>query len=204
MTVVAITDYASLTSAINDFTERAYAAGETDRFIGLAETEFRLYLGPNFAKEASTTLIVTSGSAPLPAGFVRPLSLVHATYGGLREKAIAAIRERRVWDSSGVPDSYAITGTTVEVAPSFTGSLTFDYEGTLAGLTSGNTTNWLITNAPQVYLGMCLSMEKAFNEDWATAGALKASALQTLNDLGVQSMVAQFGRSTVHLPGMTP
>lgn len=204
MTVAAITDYASLTAAIGDFTDRTYTAGETDRFIGLAEGEFRLYLGPNFAKETSATLTVTAGSAPLPTGFVRALSLVHTTYGDLDAKSLDYIRSRRVWDSSGVPDSYAITGSTVEVAPIFTGSLTFDYEGTLAGLSGGNATNWLITNAPQAYLTMCLSMEKAFNEDWSAASALRSSAMQTLNDLGVQSMVAQFGRASVRIPGATP
>jgi hypothetical protein len=201
---VAITDYSSLSTAINDFPERSYTQGEIDRFIGLAEGQFRLYLGPNFAKETSTTLSVTSGSATLPTGFVRALSMVHATYGVITEKPIAAVRERRVWDASGIPDIYAITSTTVEVAPSFTGSLTFDYEGTLTGLSASNTTNWLITNAPQAYLTMCLSMEKAYNEDWATAGNLEARALGILTDLGIQSMVAQLGRSGVHLPGSTP
>jgi hypothetical protein len=204
MTTVAITDYASLTTGINDFAERSYAAGETDRFIGLAEAEFRLYLGPNFAKEASTVLTVTSGSAPLPAGFVRSLSLIHLTYGGLTEASIGTVRERRIWDTGGIPKIYAVTGSTVEVASSYSGALTFDFEGSLTGLSSGNTTNWLITNAPQAYLSMCLSMEKAFNEDYQGASIAKADSFRVLNDLGIQSMVAQAGRASVRIPGPTP
>lgn len=200
----AITDYDTLGTGINDFAERSYTAGELDRFIGLAEAEFRLYFGPNFAKETSATLSVTAGVATLPTGFVRALSLVHATYGPLTEKTIGAVRERIVWDASGTPAIYCIFGASVLVAPSYTGNLTFDYEGTLVGLSAAHTTNWLITNAPQAYLSMCLSMEKAFNEDYQGAGVARSDAMQTLNDLGIQSMVGQYGRAAVHLPGSTP
>lgn len=200
----AITDYASLSSAINDFPDRSYDAGQLDRFIGLAEAEFRLELGPNFARETNITLTFTAGSVALPAGFIRPLSLVHATYGPLSERSIGAVRERRVFDTGSTPGIYAVTGSTVEVAPLYTGNLSFDFEGTLTGLSGSNTTNWLITNAPQAYLKMCLSMEKAYNEDWQSAAMLSAAAMQTLNNLGIQSMVAQFGRASVSIPGMTP
>lgn len=201
--MAAVTDYASLTAAINDWTERSYSSALTDQFIALAEGEFRLHLGPHFAKEASTDLTFASGSAALPTGFVRPLSLVHATYGELTEASIGAVRERRVWDTSGIPTIYAVTGSTIETASTYTGSLTFDYEGTLTGLSGASTTNWLITNAPQAYLGMCLHFAKARDED-PSAPTYKASALQTLDDLGVQSMVAQAGRAAVTIPGMTP
>ena len=201
---VAITDYASLTSAINDFADRSYTAGETDRFIGLAEAEFRIYFGPNFAKETSTTLSVTAGVATLPTGFVRAISLIHTTYGTLVEKAVGAVRELLILGTSGIPDIYAITASSVLVAPSYTGNLTFDYEGTLTGLSSGNTTNWLITNAPQAYLAMCLSMEHAYNEDYVGAATAKQDAFRVLNDLGIQSMVAQHGRAAVQIPGSTP
>jgi hypothetical protein len=202
---VAITDYASLSSAINDIGERSYIAGELDRIIGLAEAEFRLHFGPNFAKEtASASLAFTTGSATLPSGFIRALSLVHATYGGLTERTVGAIRERRVWDTSGIPSIYAITGATVLTAATYTGNLALDYEGSLVGLSGSNTTNWLITNAPQAYLSMCLSMDKLIQEEYPAAAALRSVSLNTLDDLGIQSMVATLGRASVTIPGATP
>lgn len=197
----AITNYTTLAAAIDAWDERTHDSAE---LIGLAEAEFRLHLGPNYAKEASTTLAVVSGSVALPTGFVRPLALTHATYGELAQKPIARIRQRRVWDASGIPDEYAVFGETIEVAPSFTGDLTFDYEGTLAGLSASNETNWLITNAPQAYVAMCWSFAKAKFEDWQGAGLLRAQALATLDDLAMQSTVGQFGRSRPVLPGATP
>jgi len=196
-----ITNYTTLAAAINTWDERTH---DVDELIGLSEAEFRLYFGPNFAKEASVTLTFVSGSVALPTGFIRALGLNHATYGGLTQAAIGVVRERRINGIAGVPSIYAVTGSTVEVGPSYSGTLQLDYEGTLAGLSASNATNWLITNAPQAYLAMCMSMAKAKFEDFQTSALYRNQALQALYDLGVQSMVAQQGRASVTIPGATP
>jgi hypothetical protein len=201
--MAAIVDYATLTTEIGAYMKRTYTAGDTDGFIGLAEGEFRLYLGPNFAKQTSTTLSFTSGSASLPSGFIRPIAMTHATYGPLDEADIGLIRERRIY-ATGIPSKYAITGTTIELDITGDDSAIFDYEGTLTGLSGSNTTNWLILNAPQSYLKMCLSYANARLKAFDQAQLLRSAALQDLNDLGIQSTVAQMARATVRIPGSTP
>jgi hypothetical protein len=200
--MAAITNYTTLSAALTDWAEWPFF--DADEIIGLAEDEFRLYLGPNFAKEATTTLAFTSGSAALPTGYIRTLDLTHATYGGLTMTTIGAVRERRIHVATGIPDIYAIFGTTVEVAPSYTGNLTFDYEGSLAGISGSNETNWLITNGAQAYLAMCMSFIKAKQEDYQSAALLKGDAYRVLDGLGLQSIVGQMGRASVTLPGATP
>lgn len=199
--MAAITDYTTLVAAIADWSERSDY--DADEIIGLSEADIRLYLGPHFSKETSTTLTFTSGSATLPTGLVRVISLVHSTYGVLTERSAGGVREQRVWDTSGIPSIYAVQGETIITAATYTGDLTLDYEGTLTGLTS-NSTNWLITYAPQVYLAMCKSYVMARGEDYAQAGALKALAFKTLDDLVMQSTVIQQGRASVTIPGTTP
>lgn len=203
---MAVTSYSTLSSAITDWAERPdWTSTNTDELIALAEAEFRLHFGPNFAKETTATVSFTSGSGTIPTGLVRVLSLTHTTYGQLTESTIAAVRERRISDTtSSIPAIYTLFGSTIEIGPAYTGNLTLDYEGTLTGLSGTNTTNWLITNAPQAYLSMCLSFGKAKMEDYQGAALLRASSLQTLEDLGIQSNVAQRGRSQVRIPGMTP
>lgn len=199
----AITDYPTLTTAINDLTEGGYAAGDTDRFIGLAEADFRLYFGPHYAREtANLTLAFTSGSATIPTGFIRVLSLLHTTYGGLTEASIGVVREARI-AAPAIPQRFAVTGSTIELDATYTGNLVLDYEASLTGLSGSNTTNWLITNAPQAYLQLCVHYAKAFDED-PSAPVYKAEAMRTLNDLSIQSTVAKSGRARVHLPGSTP
>ncbi len=198
-----ITTYATLTAALSDWAERTYTAAQTDEAIGLAEADFRIYFGPSYATETSGTLTFTAGSATLPTGLVRVLSLVHATYGGLRQRSAGAVREQRVWDTSGIPTIYAVEGTTIITAALYTGDLTLDYEGTLTGLSGSNTTNWLITYAPQAYLQMGLHFLKLREEDPA-ADSYKARSLATLQELGIQSVVVQQSRASVTIPGMTP
>jgi hypothetical protein len=203
--MAAIVDYATLTSEIGSHMKRTYTSAETDGFIGLAEGEFRLYLGPNFAKQTSSTPTFTSGSATLPSGFVRPLAVSHSTYGLLDEADIGTIREARV-NSAAIPSKFAITGSTIVLDDdSYSGTdITLDYEGTLTGLSGSNTTNWLVLNAPQAYLKMCLSYANARLKSLDQASALRAAALQDLADLGIQSTVAQLSRAAVRIPGSTP
>lgn len=198
--MAAITDYTTLAAAIDSWDERTHDSAE---LIGLAEAEFRLHLDPHFSREASVTLTFTAGSAAIPTGFVRALALTHSTHGPLNEASVGYVRERRVWLSTGIPDCFAITGSTVEVAPIYTGDLTFDFEGTLTGLSVSNATNWLITAAPQAYLAMCMFFAKAKFED-PNAGNYKAQALSTVGGLVTQSTVAQYGRASVKLRGATP
>lgn len=202
--MAAVVDYDTLCTAINDLSERSYSAGDLDRFIGQAESEIRIELGPHFAKEASTSLSFTTGAASLPAGYIRTIALTHATYGELDQKPLAEVRARRIADTSGIPDIYAIHGSQVLVAPTYTGNLTFDYEGTLAGLTSGNPTNWLILNAPLVYLDMCMGMEADFNENDARAAAKKTDAISGLRRLSMQATIGKLSRTGARIPGATP
>ncbi len=203
--MAAVTSYATLTTAISDEALRSYTSGETDGFILHAEAEFRLYFGPHFAKEtAAATLTVTAGSGTLPTGLIRVLSLSHSTYGPLTETTVETIRALRINGNTTVPDKFAITGTTILTDALYTGSLTLDYEGSLTGLSSGNTTNWLVTYAPMAYLHMCLYYAYLHEEDKATAGDYYTKARRVLEDLGIQSMVTQMSRSSVTIPGATP
>lgn len=200
--MAAITNYSTLSDAINSWEERTH---DTDELIGLAEAEFRLLLGPNFAKEAVTTLTFTAGVATLPSGFVRPISLTVTTYGEVPFRDMHTVEQVLSTGIGGVaPSMVAISGPSIYSAPLYTGSATFVYEGTFTGLTSVNSTNWLITNAPQAYLAMCMSLAKAKFEDFNAAALYRQSAEQTLNRLGIQSMVGQYGRSTMTIRGATP
>lgn len=197
--MAAITDYSTLASAIDSWDERDH---DSDELIGLAEAEFRLYLGPNYARETTSTVAFTSGSASQPTGFVRPVAMMHTTYGAVALRSIEEVRERRIWDTSGIPSIYAVSGSTLETAPTYTGNLSFTHEAKLTGLSGSNTTNWLITTAPQAYLSMCLSFAKAKNEDYAGAATLRSASLQTLADLGIQSLVAT--QRGYRIAGVTP
>lgn len=191
-----ITDYTSLAAAIDEWDERSHDA---DELVGLSEAEFRIYLGPNYARETGAAVSFTNGLGSLPTGFVRFISLSDTTYGNLTQVSWDALTDYNVTGGAGIPTKCAISGTQIKTDYSFTGSRTLRYEGTLTGLTTDNPTNWLIEIAPQAYLSMCMSFAKAKFEDYSNAAMLKGAAFKTLADLGMQSTVAQYGRASLRL-----
>ena len=195
-----ITDYTTLGDAIATWDERSH---DTDELIGLAEAEFRIYLGPNYAKETTATLTFTAGVASVPAGYLRAVSMTHATGGPMTQVSWDALNTYNPMGVSGIPALYAISGSSIKTAPVFDGSADFTYEGTLAGLTGSNLTNWLIEKAPQAYLSMCMYFAKAKYED-PSAGAYRDAALTALGNLNVQDTVARYGHAAMTIRGVTP
>jgi hypothetical protein len=203
--MAAIVDYATLTTEIGAHMKRTYSASDTDGFIGNAEGEFRLYLPPNYTLEiGAASVTFTNGIGALPAGFVRPISLTIAGVGPVSFVALGTVRNANLFGGTGNPQLAAISGSSIITTPTYTGSVALDYEGALPGLSGLNTTNWLVLNAPQTYLKMCLSYANARLKSLDQANAFRSAALQDLQDLGIQSLVAQQGRGTVTIPGPTP
>lgn len=201
---MALTSYSGLSAAIGTWGTRTYSSDQTDEFILLAESKANRRLGADYRRDVSATVPFTSGSASLPTGFVRPISLVHATYGALKQRDIGVVRERRIWDASGIPDIFAVTASTLETGPSYTGDLTLDHEAKLTALSASNTSNWLLAQAPDAYLFLCRAAQAAFEEEFQQAAIFEAKGNEAIDDLVQQSMVARAGRSGVHIPGMTP
>lgn len=200
-----ITDYASILTELNSYAERSYSQARVDTFIGLSEADFNLYLGPNYLRETSAPISTdASGIASLPVGFVTFTSCVHPTYGPLDLTTWDNIARSNPLGQAGIPMRCAISGNHIRTGPAFAGDLTLNYAARLVGLSSVVTTNWLLDEAPQAYFWMVMAQAKAYEEDEARAAAYQGKAMQTLTDLGIQSMVAQFGRASYRARGATP
>lgn len=195
-----ITNYTTLSAAIEDWDERSH---DVDELIGLAEAEFRLYLGPNYSKETTATLTFTSGVASVPTGYLRAISMTHATGGPMSQVSLDALNTYNPFGVSGIPALYAISGASIKTAPVFDGTASFTYEGTLTGLSGSNATNWLMDKAPQAYLSMCMYFAKAKYLDPA-AGAYRDAALTALGSVNFQDTVARYGHASMAIRGATP
>jgi hypothetical protein len=202
---MAISDYASIRTEVNLHAARAYSVGQVDTFIGLFEADATIWLGPNYARETSTTVVVASGSGSLPSGFIRPISLSHATYGVLDMKSRDALIAYNPTSASGIPTQWAIEGSGVYVAYALDANYTLHYEGAFSTLVAGAaTTNWLIEKAPQTYFWGVMAQSKAFEEDYEAAGIFSNKAKAAIDALVQQSMVAQFSRASLKMRGPTP
>lgn len=202
--MAAIVNYTTLAAAIPEWDKRTWSAGDLDEIIGLAEAEFRLELGPLYPRETEATLSFVDGSATFSSRFIRPIALIVATYGRIPFRSSAEVKSNRASGLGGIPMMAAVDGGAIITYPAYTGDGTFLYEANPTGLSTSNATNWTITNAPQAYLKMCLSICKAKMEDYEAAALLKADSLDTLNKLGFQSMLAQSGMGGMTIAGPTP
>lgn len=164
-----ITSYATLTAEIQNYIHRGDLSSEIDVWIGVVESELNLELRTR-QQLTSTTLSATTNTVALPADFLQMRNLELGTIPTNPLKYVTS-EQRDLYDrqsSSGQPRIYDIVGTNLFLspAPDQTYTLNIEYYSKIPGLIS-NTTNWLITNFPHLYLYGCLQQAAGFITDAA-------------------------------------
>lgn len=196
-------DYSSLTSAISTWATRTYTSAQTDEFIAMAEAAFNRRLR-GYQRETKDTLTFTDGIASIPTGCKRILSLAYSAYAPLKQVSYEALIVRNPLADSGVPATYAVSGSSLYLDHAISDDLDIVYAATLTALSSSNATNWLIELAPDAYLFMAKAYQRAFEEEWDASAGFEAKALGIIDDLNLESDVAQFGNATLTIRGATP
>lgn len=186
-------------------------------FMTLFEAKINRTLFVPQMEQRSTTLTDTSSTEPefisLPSDFQTMRRIRLSSVAGkpplsfLSGTQIDTKRYRRD-NVTGQPTHYAIIGSEIELVPTPNENYTIEmvYRKNIPALTASNTTNWLLTLAPDLYLyGVLLESAPYIKEDgriqtWASGYSM---ALTDLNNLGFrQSFDA--GPSEITLPGCTP
>ena len=154
---MAITTYAELKTAIGDWLNRADLDQKIPDFIRLAESTLNDVLRSADMVTQSTSIAITSGRATLPAD---ALEIVYAQVASTEDEPLEQItpqqltmlRRTRTRNAAN-PRFYAIVGRDIVVTPTpSSGSLDLDYYQRLPILSDSNTTNWLLTDSPHIYL----------------------------------------------------
>jgi len=154
---MAITTYAELQTAIGDWLNRADLDQKIPDFIRLAESTLNDVLRQADMVTQSTGVSITSGRATLPSD---ALEVVYAQVGSAEDEPLEQVspqqltmlRRTRTRDAAN-PRFYAIIGRQIVVTPTpSSGTLDIDYYQRIPALTTSNTTNWLLDDAPHVYL----------------------------------------------------
>jgi len=154
---MAITTYAELQTAIGDWLNRADLDQKIPDFIRLAESTLNDVLR-SADMVTSSTAAITSGRATLPADalevvYVQVASTEDEPLEQITPQQLTMLRRTRTRDAAN-PRFFAIIGREMVVTPSPSTSLSMDidYYQRIPALTDSNTTNWLLTDAPHVYL----------------------------------------------------
>lgn len=214
---MAISNYTELQSATSN-----WLGGRTDltaripEFITLCEAKLNRLLFVPQMETRSTTSADTSDTEPefitLPADFQ---TMRRVRLSGVTGKPRLQFMTQTQLDDyrysidnvSGQPVYFTIMGDEMELAPTPNEDFELEmvYRKNIPALAS-NSTNWLLTLAPDIYLYGTLLEAMPFIKDDARV-SLWASAFSTvlddLNNLGFRQSFDS-GPTTISLPGVTP
>lgn len=165
-----ISDYATLVTAVGDYLARADLSGFIPNFIQNCEAKLNRELRIS-AMETALSTTISSGVAALPADYAE-LRFAYVVSGGqalhLKPLAIEDLYTKYPTRSaSGVPKFIARQGSNFVFGPypDDTYSIAGTYYAKFAALSVSNTTNWLITDAPDLLLYGALLEAMPFLED---------------------------------------
>ena len=174
---MAITTYAELSTAVENWLSRADLTSRIPEFIALAEARF--YTGSTpirlIGMQTRTTGTTASGAITLPADHLETMRLA-VTSGG-RMYALEYLSPdtfTQFEGQSGIPFYYTMMAGSIKTAPTNDVAYTHDYYARPAAL-STTLTNSLLTNSPNVYLYGALLEATPFIKDdkriplWAQA-----------------------------------
>lgn len=217
---MSITDFTTLKTVAMEYLARENDATLTARvptFVQLFEAKMNRMLFVPQMEKRSTASVDTSTDEPefitLPGDFQSMRTLRLSGVAGkprLQFMTPTQLEDYRysIDNVAGQPIYFAVFGTEMELAPTPNEDYALEviYRSYLPALSDSNTTNWLLTLAPDLYLyGTLLESAPYIKEDgriqtWA-AGV--STALNDLNNLGARQSFDS-GPSTVSLPGVTP
>jgi len=178
---MAITDFSSLRSEVQSYCGRSDTtfAARVEQFVSLAED--RMYLGqgadagdplysaPVRSKimETTATVSLTSGDGVLPAGClaIRRITRGSSDTAGLSYMTPDQLQLRLAQASGGMPGYYTVEGTTLKVAPTYTGDLTVLYYQRFDPITLTNPTGPMLTEHGQLYFSACMFEAFSFMQE---------------------------------------
>ena len=163
-----ITTYSELKTQVADFLNRDDLTSQIPVFIQLAEASINRRLR-HWRMEKRSTASLTTQFTELPTDWIESVSVGESAGEPFAFIDRAAMMKKRDDnDSAGTPCYYTITGGELEVYPVPSSALTVElvYYAEVPALSDSNTSNWLLSKAPDAYLyGSLLHTAPYLQED---------------------------------------
>lgn len=151
---MAITTYAELQDAAANWLERTDLTARIPEFIALCESRLNRTLDTrSMQSDNALTGVIGSRYIALPAGFREPVALWQNLNAGRQPLTFVDPSQLATWTVNGWPTKWTIDGDNLafERPCSEAFSFTLRMLGAL-GLSDSSTTNYVLTNYPDVYL----------------------------------------------------
>jgi hypothetical protein len=197
---MALTTYAELKTSVGDWLNRTDLATAISDFVSLAEAQIERQLRTRqMIVRANATFEAAAEYGTVPDNFLETKSIKLNTnpVTSLSYQTIDAMDSlsNTTYLSSGKPLYFSVVGNQFRLLPIPDGAYTAQlvYYAKLAKLSNTNTTNWLLTQAPDVYLyGSLLQAAPYLQDDarisvWSSLYQAGLDQLQIADDRGSTS-----------------
>ena len=198
---MALTNYTELKSNIADFLNRDDLTSVIPTFIALAEAQINRDIR-HWKMEQRATGTLNNEYSLLPTDWLETIQ-VHVTGDGTYPVELAsrdAIADKRSAnnDTSGRPRYYSHADSSLELYPTPDADYVIEllYFQKVPALTDSATTNWLLSDAPDIYLYASLIHSSPYLQEDGRAGTwaqLYSAAVQKLNDASEKSRMSGSG-----------
>jgi len=194
--------YTELKTEIADWLARADLTSKVDSFIDFGEAWLNRKLRVK-AMQTTADLTIDSGSIAEPTGMIRARRIYINSDPKARLDYMTPEQFHSVYAGSetGKPKIFTIEGNNILFAPSpdsaYTGKIL--YYKAFTALDDSNTTNWLLTNHPDLYLAACLSPAEAFIMNDQRIAMWKQYAMDTVEELNTQDWDGEHSGATLQV-----
>lgn len=196
---MSITTYAELKAAITSWTDDGTEASDNaDTYIDLAEAEFNRELRLREMEEEATVSL-TSGVGNLPSDFLEMIFVESGTTPTYTLENIDRTTFANLETYSGDPLYYAIAGTTIKVNPTAS-SVPITYYESIPALSDSNTTNWLLTKYPMLYLVACEKHHAWKTRDYEAHDRAALKQANLISDLNSEDEKARYANVKLRTP----
>jgi len=195
-----LANYSELQSAIADFLNRDDLTAVIPSFIRLAESRIDRDLR-HYRQEKRSTAELSAQYSIVPTDYLSPirLQILDGSTSPVEPISTAQMLQLRAdnYDQTGRPTHYALTAGGLELypTPDKTYNASLVYYGRVAALSGANTTNWLLTEAPDAYLYGSLVHSAPYLKDDAKVAVWDGLYKAAMDNLNATSDDAKYGGS---------
>lgn len=168
---MAITTYSDLKSAITNWMHRGDLTSYLDEFIDMTESKMNRVLRLSEMEQRSTTT-TTDEYTELPSDYLEMRNIqINDTYSYPLEYRPPHHLDLLDQNEAGRPKYYTIVNETIQTYPATSGYvMEIDYYKEIPALSDSNTTNFVLTAWPDMYLHGCLHHANIFTKNMEMAG----------------------------------
>lgn len=195
-----VATYAELQTSVADFLNRDDLTSVIPTFIRLAESRIDRDLR-HYRQEVRSSITLSTQYVTIPADYLQPirLQILDGSTSAVEPISTAQMLQLRGdrYDLTGRPTHYTLTAGSFEMypTPDVAYSASLVYYGRVAALSVSNTTNWLLTEAPDAYLYGTLVHSAPYLKDDAKIAVWDSLYKAAMDNLNATSDEAKFGGS---------